>query len=246
MLCAAAYSWRHVQSRTIFPGGNSMIRVRTRSVSPAARLGVLGLAAILVLGGCSGSSGEPNAEAAENGSSSPAAAESSTPLPSATPTPTAAAYQPATAEGPAENVPLPVMPEIAKEESKEGLEAFGKHWFSLVNYGYETGDPSPVREISAPECERCEIFYSDLEKGYVDDDWIQGGKININSTGTQFVKTPQGSYQLLLSIRQDALANRGPNGKVFFEAPIDEQTTAQIMEATYLSGHWVVNLIENM
>ena len=225
-----------------------MIRTSARHAVPAARLGVLGLAAILVLGGCSGS-GEPNADAAENSSSSPSASDSPSPTPSAaasaTPTPTAA-YKPATAEGPAENVPLPVMPEVAKEESAEGLKAFGEYWFSLVNYGFETGDSDPVREISAPDCERCQIFYEDLEEGYVNDDWIHGGKININSAGTQFVKTPQGRYQLLLSIRQDAVANRGPDGKVFFEAPIDETTTAQIMEATYVSDHWVVNLVENM
>ncbi|WP_146068457.1 MULTISPECIES: DUF6318 family protein [unclassified Arthrobacter] len=226
-----------------------MIRISARSAVPAARLGALGLAAILVLGGCSGSSGEPNAEAAENDSRSPSASERLEPkesaAPSVTPTPTAA-YKPATAEGPAENVPLPVMPELAKEESAEGLRAFGEYWFSLVNYGFETGDSAPVMEISAQDCERCNIFYADLEEGYVNDDWIHGGKININSAGTQFVKTPQGRYQLLLSIRQEAVANRGPNGKVFFENPIDKTTTAQIMEATYVSDHWVVNLVENM
>ena len=225
-----------------------MIRTSARPAVPAARLGVLGLAAILVLSGCSGS-GEPNADAAENSSSSPSASESASPTPSATPsaTPTpTAAYKPATAEGPAQNVPLPVMPEVAKEESAEGLEAFGEYWFSLVNYGYETGDDSPVREISAPDCAICESFYDDLEKGYVNDDWIQGGKINILQTGTKFVKTPQGRYQLLLSIRQDASANRGPNGKVYVEAPIDPKTTAQIMEATYVSDHWIVNLVDNI
>ncbi|WAP52938.1 DUF6318 family protein [Arthrobacter sp. ATA002] len=226
-----------------------MIRTSARSVVPTSRFGALGLAAVLVLGGCSESGGEPNAGAAGIASSSPSASESSGPTesaaPSATPTP-AAAYKPATAEGPAENVPLPVMPDIAKEESKEGLVAFGDYWFSLVNYGFETGDSDPVWEISAPDCARCEIFYTDLEEGYINDDWIHGGKININSSGTQFVKTPEGRYQLLLSIRQDAVANRGPNGKVFFEAPIDKTTTAQIMEATYVSDHWVVNLVENM
>ncbi|MCC3269946.1 DUF6318 family protein [Arthrobacter gengyunqii] len=218
-----------------------------RSAVAPLRLGTLGIAAILVLGGCSRSSGEPNAEAAENSSSSPSSSERTSPTESAAPsaTPTAT-YKPVTAEGPAENVPLPVMPEVAKEESKEGLIAFGEHWFDLVNYGYETGDAAPVREISAPDCEICESFYDDLEKGYVDGDWIQGGKINVLQTGTKFIQTPEGRYQLLLSIRQDASANRGPNGKVYVEAPIDESTTAQIMEATYISDHWVVNLVENM
>ncbi|WP_354178499.1 DUF6318 family protein [Arthrobacter sp. UYP6] len=141
-----------------------MFRTRARSVVPvsarlSARLGAAGVAAVLVLGGCSGSGAEPDAEAAEqkvtssaspSGSASPS--EAATPTVTPTPTPTAAAYKPATAEGPAENVPLPVMPELAKEKSKEGLEAFAEYWYSLINYGYETGDPEPLREITGSDC----------------------------------------------------------------------------------------------
>ncbi|MCC3269947.1 DUF6318 family protein [Arthrobacter gengyunqii] len=220
-----------------------------RSAVAPLRLGALGLAAILLLGGCSGSTGEPNAEAAENSPSSPSSSESTSPMesaaPSATPTPTAA-YKPATAESPAENVPLPVMPDVAKEQSKEGLETFGEHWFDLVNYGYETGETSPVRAISAPDCERCESFYADVNEGYVNDDWIQGGHLRVISRGTQFIQTPEGRFQLILSIRQDASFNRGPNGKIYHEAAADEESSAFIMEATYVSDHWVVNLVENM
>lgn len=86
----------------------------------------------------------------------------------------------------------------------------------------------------------------DLRKAYVNDDWIQGGEINFNSAGTQFVKTPEERYQLLPSIRQDEVANRGPDGEVYFEAPNDDENSAQIMKATYSSGRWVVNLGENM
>ncbi|QWQ35224.1 DUF6318 family protein [Arthrobacter sunyaminii] len=219
-----------------------------RSAIAPLRLGTLGLAAILLLGGCSGSSGEPNAEAAENSSSSPSSSESTSPMESATPSATpAASYKPATAEGPAENVPLPVMPELAKRESKEGLIAFGHYWFSLLNYGYETGDASPVKGLSTSECQLCELYYVDLEEGYENDDWIQGGKISISSSGSQFEKTPEGRYQLLLSIRQEAGVNRGPNGVIYGAGSAgDEQATAQIMEATYISDHWVVNLVENM
>ena len=227
-----------------------MIRTSARSVVPARRFGVLGLAAVLVLGGCSGSGGEPNAEAAENGLSSPSASERSSPTErptlSATPTPTAAAYKPATADGPAENVSLPVMPDLAKEESKEGLVAFGDYWFSLINYGYETGDASPVKELSTPECQLCELYYVDLEEGFANDDWIKGGQINISSSGSQFEKTPEGRYQLLLAIQQEAGANRGPNGVIYGEGAGDEQSAAQIMEATYVTDHWIVNLVENM
>ncbi|MCC3265431.1 DUF6318 family protein [Arthrobacter gengyunqii] len=221
-----------------------------RSAVAPLRLGALGIAAILLLGGCSGSRDDPNTEPAVNASRSPSTSESpdtaESATPSATPTPTAA-YKPATAEGPAENVPLPVMPELAKRESKEGLIAFGHYWFSLLNYGYETGDASPVKELSTSECQLCELYNVDLEEGYENDDWIQGGKISISSSGSQFEKTPEGRYQLLLSIRQEAGVNRGPNGVIYGAGSSgDEQATAQIMEATYVSDHWVVNLVENM
>ncbi|WP_104053831.1 MULTISPECIES: DUF6318 family protein [unclassified Arthrobacter] len=221
-----------------------------RSAVAPLRLGSLGIAAIVLLGGCSGSRDDPNTESAVNASSSPSTSESPGTVESATPSEApprnAAAYKQATAEGPAENVPLPVMPDVAKEQSKEGLEAFGEHWFDLVNYGYETGETSPVRAISAPGCERCESFYADVNEGYVNDDWIQGGHLRVMSRGTQFIKTPEGRFQLILSIRQDATFNRGPNGKIYHEAAADEESSAFIMEATYVSDHWVVNLVENM
>ncbi|MFP5313120.1 MAG: DUF6318 family protein, partial [Actinomycetes bacterium] len=73
------------------------------------------------------------------------AAETPTPSASATPTPTpSAVYKPADATGPAQNVPVPVLPEVAKTETKEGLEAFAKYWYELLSYGYESGDTKPL------------------------------------------------------------------------------------------------------
>ena len=96
------------------------------------RLAVVSLmvaGSLTFLAGCSGS----GADVAQSPSPSVMEAVSPTPSPSAT-------YKPASAEGPAETVPLPVMPEEAKAESKEGLIAFARHWYELANYGYETGD----------------------------------------------------------------------------------------------------------
>ncbi|MDK1361175.1 DUF6318 family protein [Arthrobacter sp. zg-Y1219] len=217
----------------------------------AARLGALGLAAVLVLGGCSGSGDDPGAEAAEGSNSaapsgSAVATESASASPTSTPTPTAAAYKPASAEGPAENVPLPVMPEVAREKSKEGLEAFARYWFDLINYGSETGEISLAQGLSGPECEICESFYGAMEEGYVGEDWVEGGKLTIVALGTSFVETPQGRFQVILSVKQEASVNRGPNGKVFGENPADKYSFAQIMEASYVGDHWVVDLVENM
>lgn len=227
-----------------------MISIRDCSDISAARFGAIGLAAVLVLSGCSGSSEDPLTEAAATASGGAQNGQSPNPgatgIPSVSPTPSTPAYKQASAEGPAENVPLPVMPEVAKEKSKEGLEAFGEHWFSSVNYGYETGDASLVRQISAPGCERCELFYLELEEGYANEDWIQGGSVVVVARGTEFVETPQGRFQLILSIQQDRGINRGPNGIIYDEAPADSESTAYILEASYVSDHWVTDLVDAM
>ncbi|MBO0907660.1 DUF6318 family protein [Arthrobacter sunyaminii] len=222
-----------------------MIRTSARSAVPAARFGALGLAAILVLGGCSGDGGDPNAEAAEaaeNNSSSPSVSKSFDPTgsasPSATPTPTAAAYKPATAEGPAENVPLPVMPELAKEESAEGLKAFATHWYALMNYGFETGEVEPMKQISGPDCVVCGNVYRLLGNGYDEEDWIFGGELVVMSTKTNYVVTSKGVYQVLIQIRQDPYEFRGPGGLLYGENDGVEGTTVQMIEATYNNGQW--------
>ena len=105
-------------SRTFSPG-----RMRLSAISVLA-------ASVLVLSGCS------NGEGPKNGSSdgatpSASSAASATQSATATPTPTPV-YKPADAKGRAQNVPVPVKPALADKNSKEGVEAFTKYWFSLL------------------------------------------------------------------------------------------------------------------
>ncbi|WP_354179771.1 DUF6318 family protein [Arthrobacter sp. UYP6] len=222
-----------------------MIGTRARSAFPAARRGAIGLAAILMLSGCSGSGGEPNAEAAESSSSRPSISESSSPAesvtPSAAPTPTAAAYKPATAEDPAENVPLPVMPELAKEESKEGLETFAKYWYTTIDYGFETGDLEPFKAINSPDCIVCVSVFDIVGPGYRNDDWITGGKLEVIGTQTTYTLTSKEQYQILVQLRQDPYEYRGPGGHLYERNDGLGSTTVHLIEATYLDDHWYAN-----
>src|SRR6478736_5613204 len=91
------------------------------------------------------------------GTSSQMADETPTATAAATPTSTpSAVYKPADATGPAQNVPVPVLPEVAKTETKEGAEAFTKYWFSVLSYAYETGDTAALSTLSKPECTVCQ------------------------------------------------------------------------------------------
>ncbi|WAP51419.1 DUF6318 family protein [Arthrobacter sp. ATA002] len=229
---------------------------RTRDLPAASvsgRLCAAGLAAVLVLGGCSGSGNEPDAEAAEGSSSSsssvgPSRSASAAPTesvsPTAAPTPSAA-YKPATAQGPAENVPLPVMPELAKQESKEGLEAFAEYWYALANYGYETGDPAPVRAVSAETCFSCISYYRVLGNGYADNDWMLGARLHVQDVSSNFVKTAEGAYQATTLILQDELQYYSPSGYLGSD-PGNTIPGVQLMEAVFTPTGWYVVTLETI
>ena len=208
-------------------------------------LGALGLAAVLVLGGCSGSGDDPGAEAVEGNSSSAAPSggsagttESASASPTPTPTPTAAAYKPATAEGPAENVPLPVMPELAKQESKEGLREFARYWYVLMNYSFETGDVGQLKQISDPGCVLCKRAYEMLDIGYENQDWIVGGKFTVHGTQSNYVLTSKSQYQVLVHLEQDPLEYRGPGATLYETDEGLSSDSVHMIEATYSNGRW--------
>lgn len=98
--------------------------VRAAAIAGAA-------AVVLVLAGCN-SGEQPNV-----GRSSSTATEAATQTATPTQTPTAV-FRPADATGPAENVPVPLIPEVAKTETKDGAKAFASYWFSVLSYAYES------------------------------------------------------------------------------------------------------------
>ncbi|MFJ2508758.1 DUF6318 family protein [Arthrobacter citreus] len=192
----------------------------------------LALAGSLVaLSACSGAD-DPDADAAQSPSSSvsPSASPTPTPTPSAT-------YKPASAEGPAENVPLPVMPEEAKVESKEGLIAFARYWYEAAAYGYETGDVGPLKAISGPDCTACNGAYSTLATWYEGDGWAAGGQIEVTSAASEYALTESGNRQALVMFKQVPIDVYGSDGLVRTMGQGD--TYVQLMDASYLDGSWV-------
>ncbi|WP_146070523.1 DUF6318 family protein [Arthrobacter sp. 08Y14] len=118
--------------------------------------------------------------------------------------------KPATAEGPAENVPLPAMPELAKQESKEGLQAFAEYFYSLINYGFETGDRVPLENISGPGCLVCSNVYMMLSSGFEGEDWMVGGSMTVLNTKSSYETTSTGQYQILVQVSRTTTNIEGP------------------------------------
>ncbi|WP_404285535.1 DUF6318 family protein [Glutamicibacter arilaitensis] len=107
------------------------------------------LACALTVTACTGGTSPPD----PTQSSSPVAQESEPTEPS--PTPTKPKYEPATAKGPAKNVPKPQMPELAKKHNEEGAIAFVKHYFDLVNYSLETHTVGDITKVTKRSCKVC-------------------------------------------------------------------------------------------
>lgn len=197
--------------------------------------GALFVAAALGLTGCSG--GAP----ADPGSASPPTTDGATSTPSATPTPTpSAVYKPADASGPAQNVPVPVLPEVAKTETKEGLEAFTRYWFELLNYAYQTGDVAGLRAVTSPDCEYCSRLVTSLSTNYQGGRWLAGGKISTPASNTSFERSNDGNFQVVLQVLQTPISYYEPGGKEF-RAASNGSNTGNVLLADFVNGAWRAN-----
>lgn len=203
------------------------------STSRRLRLAPLAVAAAaaLALSGCNSGSGPIS-----SGTTSPTSSATESVSPSATPTPIAA-YKPADATGPAQNVPVPVLPDVAKTETKEGVEAFARYWYSTLSYAYETGDVEALKQFTGPNCANCQSAEKIIENWYTQGRWLEGGKIVTPAVETTFVKTAEGLYQVIVQVQQAELRAHKADGTMSdtVVAPTD---VGQIFLATYSSSGW--------
>ncbi|MBB5849500.1 hypothetical protein HDA33_002064 [Micrococcus endophyticus] len=163
------------------------------------QVGALGAGLALLLTACGGGS-----EPAESSSSTPAgssssSAEATTPSPSGESSPTTSpsgsagstaaagssgsggAYVPASAEGPAQNVPKPEMPAVMKEETQEGAEAAVEYWWAALDYMDQTGDSTVFDTVSATDCQFCAYRSNSMNGFYETGGWSTGVESEVHS-----------------------------------------------------------------
>jgi hypothetical protein len=195
---------------------------------------VLAVAA-LGLTACGGDAeGEPGSSASP--ANSAVAAETATP--SATPK-----YKPASADGPAENVPLPKMPSEASLKSQQGLEAFIPYWFETLSYAYESGDLRPLKELTGPQCFSCDEFAKVINAWHVQDGWIAGGQVKVTDIEDRFVETKDGSFRPYVFLTQEPMD--------YYEEGMKADSTPGMREPVlfvpafiYENGSWILMDIE--
>ncbi|MEW1807347.1 DUF6318 family protein [Pseudarthrobacter sp. NPDC080039] len=194
--------------------------------------GALFVAVALGLTGCAG--GAP----ADPGSTSPPTTDGATSTPSATPTPTpSAVYKPADASGPAQNVPVPVLPEVAKTETKEGAEAFVRFWYETLSFGYETGDTASLEKISGPGCVFCKGLRDGIAEAWSDGRWISGGKIQTPAITATI--EPGTEPFAVVQVIQSTIEIRKPDGTLL-QKPTPATNTGSRAGITFGASGWTM------
>ncbi|XAS64739.1 DUF6318 family protein [Micrococcaceae bacterium Sec5.8] len=182
---------------------------------------------------CTGGAATPGAPAAP-----PSSSPTGTPTPTPTPTP-AASYKPADASGRAQNVPVPELPETAKAETKEGLEAFARYWFQLLSYGYETGELAQFEEMTSPDCEPCTKAKSVIKAWHAEGRWLIGGKITTPTVSTEFVPDAAATYQVVVQAQQTPLTYMRQDASVARSDPQPDDT-GNLLLVTFSGRKWTV------
>lgn len=228
----------------------------------ATQAGALTAALLLTLTACGGgtsTSSSTSPAAAPPSASTTTASTSSSPAPATSPTATSAAspsggsssasasgeYVPASADGPAQNVPTPVMPEAMKRKDQAGAEAAVRYWWDAIYYLQQTNDPEPMLAASNQStCDFCTQYAANVAEIYSDGSWYTGTKPTVNSV----IAAPVGD-----AIDATALVSLGdglgfssnglPIEKTRAEAE-ERQPWRYAMSFDKDNGHWVVDVAE--
>lgn len=205
-------------------------RVRLTAISCIAA------SAVLISGCSNGGSpqGSPSAGPTSAGSPKVSVTPAASPTPKATPV-----YKPADAKGRAQNVPVPVKPALADKNSKEGLEAFTKYWYSLLNYGFETGDLSSWVKLTSTSCEFCNVLRNSITVGYKEGRWQVGGRLSTPSVEPRYKPGAQ-SQQVIVQVIQEKTQFYKADKSVG-RGPAAGSNTASVVLAEYSGGRWTVS-----
>ncbi|MEX3609859.1 DUF6318 family protein [Rothia sp. LK2588] len=147
-------------------------------------------------------------------------------------------YRPADEHGPAQNVPVPKIPEGMDVESAEGLEKFVGYWNDTRNYAVETGDTTLVRERTAITHEQAIKNFDSWDRLYLNGGWVIEGKEKNTINLENLISKGDGFYVVPLK-EHSADAIVAKNGK--FQGHKLSANNSKSYEATFQfsdSGKW--------
>ncbi|WP_369745326.1 DUF6318 family protein [Paenarthrobacter sp. AMU7] len=148
-------------------------------------------------------------------------------------------YKPADAKGKAENVPVPVMPELAKENSKAGLEAFIGYWYATYSYAIETGDLAAWKKVTDTTIPVAVAHEESVYLNYTDGRWMAGGTLETPVIDVVWNESGSGVSSAKVQVIQEAIQYFDADGTKGQSDSVGTNT-ADALFTTYMSGAWKV------
>lgn len=159
-------------------------------------------------------------------------------------------YVPASADGPAQNVPEPRLPAVATENTEEGAQAALEYFWEAAQYVRLTGETKPLAQISSKDCDFCNAFIKDWETTYKEGYWaVPEGEVALSVADSwigEDEKTGAHSADVLFSVSEPLVVVYDADGQQLESANIDPKEDTEwfallIFDAT--SQRWNVDWI---
>ena len=145
---------------------------------------------------------------------------------------------PASSTEPARNIPVPELPEAAKQNTKEGFEAFVRHYISLLDYAYQTGDTEPALDNAGPGCAMCATSAKTIDETTAGGGWITGGHLSLSGFSTEGTPDTNGRWTATVELHQTEISSVSRSGSVSTPTPASSATL--LATAEYANGRWLM------
>lgn len=152
-------------------------------------------------------------------------------------------YRPANAEGPAQKVPRPQIPEGMHEDTEEGLIKFIFYWISLADYGMETGDFNELYSLSGTMMVEEYSHFALTAKHYREGGWVEGGHYSVYLMDyfEDFYGDGTRVYGTLIEQQNELWHGKG-------DAELIDNTagtfTPTFFKAKFIDGKWVMEDVQ--
>lgn len=140
-------------------------------------------------------------------------------------------HVPASADEPAQNVPMPEMPDEATRKSEEGVEAAVEYFWAADSYLVSTGDPNPLDSVSSDTCNFCAEEIDYFTAIYSEDSWYVSTPDEVTNVDPSI--TGDNSAEAIMTMNSTASA-------MYY----DDGTKAGSEATTYDVG-WLIKLRHN-
>jgi hypothetical protein len=139
--------------------------------------------------------------------------------------------------------PAPVLPKVARKESRAGAKTTTQFWFDALTYAQQTGDLEPLESVSADECRLCTQHMTAIRGAFAGGGSVVGGGYTVREMTDE--EYSDAIPLLNVVFDRDALSILGTGGATMQTVPASAFQSARV-RLEYRSSRWRVAEISGL